>query len=179
MILKEENGSHFSREKWRTHAFHERAKLTAKELQQLSWTSKIRKTKADSSYASGITNPYILNVTQQCRCSPMLIFRAWATCGSTSYDDGDFGVHVKIRGVTLGSTRSLGASNNLHHLWHRTSQNWLWFSGGWLNGQNSEDVLTLLRPAAEFARLVVLSCINRGCQFQTTKIAENDTRNIR
>ena len=30
------------------------------------------------------TNPYILNVTQQCRCSPMLIFRAWATCGSTT-----------------------------------------------------------------------------------------------
>ena len=29
------------------------------------------------------TNPYILNVTQQCRCSPMLIFRAWATCVST------------------------------------------------------------------------------------------------
>ena len=27
------------------------------------------------------TNPYILNVTQQCRCLPMLIFRAWATCG--------------------------------------------------------------------------------------------------
>ena len=27
------------------------------------------------------TNPQILNVTQQCRCSPMLIFRAWATCG--------------------------------------------------------------------------------------------------
>ena len=27
------------------------------------------------------TNPYISNVTQQCRCSPMLIFRAWATCG--------------------------------------------------------------------------------------------------
>ena len=26
------------------------------------------------------TNPYILNVTQQCRCSLMLIFRAWATC---------------------------------------------------------------------------------------------------
>ena len=26
------------------------------------------------------TNPYISNVTQQCRCSPMLIFRAWATC---------------------------------------------------------------------------------------------------
>ena len=25
-------------------------------------------------------NPYTLNVTQQCRCSPMLIFRAWATC---------------------------------------------------------------------------------------------------
>ena len=27
------------------------------------------------------TNPYILNVTQQCLCSPMLLFRAWATCG--------------------------------------------------------------------------------------------------
>ena len=26
-------------------------------------------------------NPYISNVMQQCRCSPMLIFRAWATCG--------------------------------------------------------------------------------------------------
>ena len=26
------------------------------------------------------TNPYILNVTQQCRCSQMLIFGAWATC---------------------------------------------------------------------------------------------------
>ena len=26
------------------------------------------------------THPYILNVTQQCRWSPMLIFRAWATC---------------------------------------------------------------------------------------------------
>ena len=26
------------------------------------------------------TNPYILNVTQQCRCSPMFIFRPWATC---------------------------------------------------------------------------------------------------
>ena len=30
------------------------------------------------------TNPYILNVTQQCRCSPMLIFRAWATYGERS-----------------------------------------------------------------------------------------------
>ena len=28
------------------------------------------------------TNPYISNVTQQWRCSPMLIFRAWATCVS-------------------------------------------------------------------------------------------------
>ena len=27
------------------------------------------------------TNPYILNVTPQCRYSPMLIFRAWPTCG--------------------------------------------------------------------------------------------------
>ena len=35
------------------------------------------------------TNSYILNVTQQWRCSPMLIFRAWATCdvsiGGTFY----------------------------------------------------------------------------------------------
>ena len=31
-----------------------------------------------------LTNPYILNVTQQCRCSPMLIFRACATCDQTS-----------------------------------------------------------------------------------------------
>ena len=29
-------------------------------------------------------NPYISNVTQQCRCSPMPIFRAWATCGNTN-----------------------------------------------------------------------------------------------
>ena len=29
------------------------------------------------------TNPYILNVTQQCPCSPVLIFRAWATCALT------------------------------------------------------------------------------------------------
>ena len=29
------------------------------------------------------TNPYILNVTQQCRCSPTLIFRAGATCEGT------------------------------------------------------------------------------------------------
>ena len=27
------------------------------------------------------TNPYISNVTQQCRCSPMLIFRTWASYG--------------------------------------------------------------------------------------------------
>ena len=26
------------------------------------------------------TNPYNSNVTQQCRCSPMLMFRAWPTC---------------------------------------------------------------------------------------------------
>ena len=30
------------------------------------------------------TNPYILNVTQHCRCSRMLIFWAWATCGKTT-----------------------------------------------------------------------------------------------
>ena len=34
------------------------------------------------------TNPYIANVTPQCRCSPMLVFRAWATCDTT------------VRGVT-------------------------------------------------------------------------------
>ena len=27
------------------------------------------------------TNPYVSNVTQQCRCSPRLTFRAWATSG--------------------------------------------------------------------------------------------------
>ena len=31
------------------------------------------------------TNLYILNVTQQCRCSPMLTFRAWATCGDGTF----------------------------------------------------------------------------------------------
>ena len=31
-------------------------------------------------------NPYILNVIQQCRCSPMLIFRAWATCAENETD---------------------------------------------------------------------------------------------
>ena len=31
-------------------------------------------------------NPYILNVMQQCRCSPMLIFRAWATSGFSTPD---------------------------------------------------------------------------------------------
>ena len=30
------------------------------------------------------TNPYIMNVMQQCLCSPMLIFRAWATCGDSA-----------------------------------------------------------------------------------------------
>ena len=29
------------------------------------------------------TNPYISNVMQQCRCLPMLIFQAWATCVCT------------------------------------------------------------------------------------------------
>ena len=38
------------------------------------------------------------------------------------------------------------------------------------NGQNSEVVV--LRRAAEFESLVVLSCISRGCQFRAT---ENDT----
>ena len=31
------------------------------------------------------TNPYISNVTEQCRCSPMLIFRAWATYAYISH----------------------------------------------------------------------------------------------
>ena len=34
------------------------------------------------------TNPYIPNVTQQCRCSPMLIFRAWASCGNIIFFAG-------------------------------------------------------------------------------------------
>ena len=29
-----------------------------------------------------------MNVTQQCRCSPMLIFRAWATYGLPTRQDG-------------------------------------------------------------------------------------------
>ena len=37
------------------------------------------------------------------------------------------------------------------------------------NGQNSESVV--LRPAAEFASLVVLLCTGRGCQFQATENA--------
>ena len=31
---------------------------------------------------SPIQTAYILNVTQQCPCASMLIFRAWATCGT-------------------------------------------------------------------------------------------------
>ena len=37
------------------------------------------------------TNPYISNVTQQCRCSPMLIFRAWATCAQTRNNHPEIG----------------------------------------------------------------------------------------
>ena len=37
------------------------------------------------------TNPYISNVTQQCRCSPMLIFRACATCAQTRNNHPEIG----------------------------------------------------------------------------------------
>ena len=37
------------------------------------------------------TNTYISNVTQQCRCSPMLIFRAWATCAQTRNNHPEIG----------------------------------------------------------------------------------------
>ena len=33
------------------------------------------------------TNLYISNVTQQCRCSPVLIYRAWATCAVANVDN--------------------------------------------------------------------------------------------
>ena len=42
------------------------------------------------------------------------------------------------------------------------------------NGQNSEGVV--LRPATEFASLVVLLCISRGCQFQATEKATKNRR---
>ena len=50
------------------------------------------------------------------------------------------------------------------------------------NGQNSEGVQ--LRPATEFASLVVLLCISRGFSFNQApenakKNAEHDTKNIR
>ena len=51
------------------------------------------------------------------------------------------------------------------------------------NGQNSEGVV--LRPAAEFAGLVVLLCIIPGVSFKRLKTpqmngyAEHDTKNIR
>ena len=51
------------------------------------------------------------------------------------------------------------------------------------NRQHSEG--DQLRPTAEFASLVILLCISRGCRFQVTgnakkkKKAEHDTKNIR
>ena len=45
------------------------------------------------------------------------------------------------------------------------------------NRQNSEG--DQLRPAAEFASLVILLCISQGCRFQATGKAEHDTKNIR
>ena len=37
------------------------------------------------------TNPYISNVWQQCRCSPMLIFRAWTTYAQTRNSHPEIG----------------------------------------------------------------------------------------
>ena len=43
------------------------------------------------------------------------------------------------------------------------------------NRQNSEG--DQLRPAAEFASLVILLCISRGCRFQATGNAKKKTQN--
>ena len=40
------------------------------------------------------SNPYISNVTQQCWCSPLLIFRAWATSGIITSNPGGGYCHI-------------------------------------------------------------------------------------
>ena len=77
------------------------------------------------------TNPYILNVTQQCRCSPMLIFRAWAACGvmccqyplgnsSNSFCEITLraGLLVRIRKKNFGQ-RGKVSSPKFSPNWHR------------------------------------------------------------
>ena len=57
-----------------------------------------------------------MNVTQQCRCSPMLIFRAWSTCDGSSVCEKRsdwFGVyyeHRKLWILSFSSYKSSGES---------------------------------------------------------------------
>ena len=52
------------------------------------------------------TNPYISNVTQQCRCSLMLIFRAWATCAQTRNNHPEIGARYAGK-MVISSIRLL------------------------------------------------------------------------
>ena len=66
----------------------------------------------------------LLNVTQQCRCSPMLIFRAWATCGLVRNLEAD-----RARDESIASERSVGGIANRVN-GHGTATSLLWISGG-------------------------------------------------
>ena len=82
-----------------------------------------------------------------------------------SYDDGDFGAHVKIRGVTLGSWRH----NESRQFLVSTFASYLALIFLRLGGQgrvevgeneqNSEGVQ--LQSAAKFSSLVILLCIRQ------------------
>ena len=50
------------------------------------WDGRLFEVGANSRLGAYSNKYGILNVTQQCRCSLMLIFRAWATCGSPCTD---------------------------------------------------------------------------------------------
>ena len=77
------------------------------------------------------TNPYISNVTQQCRCSPMLIFRAWLPVGySTKYFTGRLRPEVQPMyrcSYVLSSPEPLGLICN-DGLWGREWPLTLFFS---------------------------------------------------
>ena len=71
------------------------------------------------------TNTYISNVTQQCRCSPMLILRAWVTCAQTRNNHPEIGARhagkmvissfrLLSPNVLSGETPSQGESPYLH-----------------------------------------------------------------
>ena len=72
----------------------------------------------------------LLNVTQQCRCSPMLIFRAWATCGLVRNLEAD-----RARDESIASERSVGGIANRVN-GHGTATSLLWISGGIEAGNN-------------------------------------------